>query len=488
MQIRAFRPSLGIPLAAALLGLLTACGGGEPKHNEAPAQPKGAPESAPKTEPPKDKVPATGQAPAAAPTSPVAQTNQAQSANQPAAATQLAATNGEQVAADGHDHRQPDPSANLLRGEMERNGRLDVEQSDFDFGNAVEGEVLSHTFGLKSSGPGDLMIMSAKPTCGCTVGTVEVKAGDEWRLYNFGDKVTPGTELRLNASLDTKNKKSLAASKINIFCNDPRGTVTLGLTAKLDSYFNVAPNAIDFGEMSVADAATRRIEVSAKQPGAFLLNLEPVAATQGFKVKLEPVAPDADGRSERWNVEVELGPDAPEGNLGLAVSLSSDREIAGAKAGPDGKTPHYGVTVMCSARVRGLISFEPHYLSFGLVRPGQVVPRTFTVKSYDPDFTFPSDLAAHFIGANDNTPEFKWADHFSSTIRPSADGKGVDVELTLNGLPQDADGSFQGRLVLATGHPKKPEVQVLFSGVCRAGVTAPTATPAPPAPHPQGGK
>jgi hypothetical protein len=478
MQISALRSSrLGAPLAVALLGLLSACSKGEAKPNETPPAPKGA-ESAPAAQQP----PATGQA-AAAQSTPVA-AQQAPAQTPPVAAAQPPAVPAGHSADDGHGHQhEPDPAAALLRGEIERNGRLDVDQPEHDFGAAVEGEVLSHTFGLKASGPNALMIMSAKPTCGCTVGTVEVKAGDEWKLYNFGDKVEPGTDLRLTATLDTKNKKSMAASKINIFCNDPRGTVTLGLSAKLDSYFNVAPNAIDFGEMSVADSATRRIEVSAKQPGAFKLELEPVAATQGFKVGLEPVAPDADGRSERWNVTVELGPDALEGNLGLAISLSSDREIAGAKPGPDGKLPHYGVTVMCSARVHGLISFEPHYLSFGLVRPGQVVSRTFSVKSYDPEFSFGSDLTTRFIGPNDSTPDFKWAQHFTSTVRPSADGKGVDVELTLNGLPQGADGSFQGRLLLATGHPKKPEVPVLFSGVCRAGVSAPAASPAP-----QGGR
>ena len=62
--------------------------------------------------------------------------------------------------------------------------------------------------------------------------------------------------------------------------------------------------------------------------------------------------------------------------------LASDRpdiaevDINPLVTGPDGSVPHYGVTVMASARVRGLISFEPHYLSFGLVRPGQVVSRT----------------------------------------------------------------------------------------------------------------
>jgi hypothetical protein len=317
------------------------------------------------------------------------------------------------------------------------------------------------------------MIMSAKPTCGCTVGQIEVvDEQGEWERYTFGDKIPSGTELRLTATLDTKNKKTVAASKINIFCNDPRGTVTLGLTAKLDSYFNVAPNNVDFGEISVADSASRRIEISAKQPGAFRLELDPRPLPKGFQVALEPVDPDAEGLSERWTVQVDLGPDAQEGNLGVPISLHSDREIDGAKAGPDGSVPHYGVTVMASARVRGLISFEPHYLSFGLVRPGQVVSRTFSVKSYDPGFSFPADLTTRFTGPNDNVPEFKYTDYFTSTVRPSADGKGVDVELTLTGLPDGSDGSFQGRVFLATGHPGKPEVPVLFSGVCRSGIGA----------------
>jgi hypothetical protein len=437
------RPSLPALLLAAALPLLCACSvessGEEADQASAPVQP------------PPAETPATTPAPVAD------------------GARTLPAGHS---ADDGHNHVQPPPSA-LLPGELPKNGRLEVSQTDHDFGTAVEGEVLTHTFGLKSSGEGPLMIMSAKPTCGCTVGRIEVTDGKgEWQPYTFGDKIPTGTDLRLTATLDTKNKKTVAASKINIFCNDPRGTVTLGLTAKLDSYFNVAPNNIDFGEISVADSASRRIEISAKQPGAFKLELDPRPLPNGFQITLAPVSPDAEGRSERWTVEVDLGPDAQEGNLGVPISLHSDREIDGAKAGPDGSVPRYGVTVMASARVRGLISFEPHYLSFGLVRPGQVVSRTFSVKSYDPGFDFPADLSTRFTGPNDNVPEFKYAEYFSSTVRPSDDGKGVDVELTLNGLPDGSDGSFQGRVFLATGHPDKPEVPVLFSGVCRSGVGA----------------
>jgi len=364
--------------------------------------------------------------------------------------------------------------------------RLDVVQAEHDFGMRIEGEVLLHTYDMKSSGPGDLIITTAKPTCGCTVTKLEVVGADGARtLYKFGDPIAPGTELKLEAQLDTKNKHNSASSKINIFCNDPRTTVTLGLSTRLDTYFNVSPNAIDFGEVSIADTLERTIEVSGKKPGPFLLTQDARGpGPQGFRIELTPVDPTPEGKAERWTAKVTLGPDAREGPIGYPVSLHSDELVQGAAPGPDGSTPSYGVTVMVTARVRGLISFEPQYLSFGLVRPGQIVSRSIKVKSYDPEFAF-SEPKVRLVGPNPAKPDFAWTDSFSHVVRPAQDNKEFDVELTLDGLPETVDGSFQGRVVIETGHPTKPEVEVLFSGVCRPGVNAASqAVPLPP-PQPQ---
>ncbi len=366
--------------------------------------------------------------------------------------------------------RSPVPAASRPLEALPQGGRLEVDQNEHDFGSAVEGEVLKHSFALKSVGEAALIITSAKPSCGCTVSMLEVHPSDgDWQLYNFGDPVPSGTDMRLTAELDTKGKRSHVSSKINLYCNDPRETVTLGLQANLDTYFNIAPAAIDFGELSVADVAERSFEISNKRPGTFTLALDDKPLPEGLAIAVEPEAPDADGRAARWKVKVILGPGAREGQMGYPIVLTSSEEVSGAKPGPDGAIPHHAVNVMATARVRGLISWEPMYLSFGLVRPGQVVARTFVVKSFDPAFSFPAGLASRFVGSTDNQPEFKWAQHFSVTTRPAADGKGIEVELTLNGLPEEADGSFQGRLILETGHSAKPEVPVLFSGVCRAG-------------------
>lgn len=348
--------------------------------------------------------------------------------------------------------------------------RLDVDGSEHDFGNAIEGERLTHTFKMKSTGGADLIINTAKPTCGCTVAKLAVIGADgESSVYEMGEPLAPGTELELTARLDTKNKHNVASSKINIFCNDPRQTVTLGLKTMVDTYFQISPGSLAFGEMSVAETAEQSFTVTGKKPGAFSLSTEGRTTPPGLTLDLIPENPDEDGRAERWTVKVTLGADCREGNLGYPIQLRSDEEVAGAQKLKGGDMPTYGASVMVTARIRGLISWEPQYLSFGLVRPGQVVARTFDVMSFDENFSFGTPVV-RIVGPNDQKPDFEWSDHFTATTRPSEDGTAIQVELALTGLPEEAQGSFQGSLILETGHEAKPEIAVLFSGVCRPGV------------------
>jgi hypothetical protein len=477
--------ALAIPSLAGSLALLSACSREEPKADSgAGAASASAPESV------KDTPPgAAGPAAKADDGSVLPVTTQTEGGATQTRLEGLVPDDGHRHAAgETHGAAGATPSGGAPGGAATSGtqARLDVAQPDHDFGTRIEGEVLTHTYDMKSSGPAELIITTAKPTCGCTVSKLEVVGADGARtLYKFGDPIAPGTELKLEAQLDTKNKHNSAASKINISCNDPRQTVTLGLSTRLDTYFNVSPTTIDFGEVSIADTLERTIEVSGKKPGPFLLTQDARGpGPQGLRIELIPVDPTPEGKAERWTAKVTLGPDAREGPVGFPVSLHSDEVVQGAAPGPDGSTPTYGATVMVTARVRGLISYEPQYLSFGLVRPGQIVSRSIKVKSYDPEFTF-AEPRIRLVGPNPAKPEFAWASSFSHVLRPSQDNKEFDVELTLDGLPETVDGSFQGRVLIETGHPSKPEVEVLFSGVCRPGVNAASqAVPLPP-PQPQ---
>ena len=47
--------------------------------------------------------------------------------------------------------------------------KIEIENSDFDFGNIVQGDKVSHVFKFKNTGKSDLVILDAHASCGCTV-------------------------------------------------------------------------------------------------------------------------------------------------------------------------------------------------------------------------------------------------------------------------------------------------------------------------------
>ena len=366
-------------------------------------------------------------------------------------------------------------------------GKLEVLVTDHDFGSMIEGEIAVHTFDMKSTGENPLIIGSAKPSCGCTVSQVKVEGeAGEFLAYTYGQPIASGKRIQIEARLDTKNKHNLASSKININCNDPRNIVTLGLTALVDTYFSSTPAMLDFGEMSTSDTREQSAMILAKRGGKFKLHNEMPSTQPGIKMELKPVNPDENVAAERWEVKVTMGPDCREGSQGYPVQLRSDQLVANAPVGIDGKAPSYGASVMVQARVRGLISFEPQYLSFGLVSPGMQVTRTIKVSSFDEKFLLTQPKSLKLVGQSDAIPEFRWADNFELVAKPAADGKTMDIDVTLKGMPPGTDAAFQGRVMIETGHPARPTIAVLFSGVCRMRAPTPVPMPVPPAPTGKG--
>lgn len=363
----------------------------------------------------------------------------------------------------------PGAAPSLAPAQEEAGPELWIDERDHDFGRVLQGEVLEHTWAMSNKGKEDLIITQAKPTCGCTVSNLLVKdAQGETVEYQYGDPIRPGTTFQLTASLNTKNKTSVAKSKINIFSNDARGLIQLSLSAEVTTYFRVSPSTINFGDLTMSDASEKTVEVSGQSGEPFELSVNNEHLPPGMAVELEPQDADAEGRAKRWTVTVRLGEGKTEGRLGYPLQLQSDQIVNGAPKLPDGSEPTYVTTIMVTGNVKGLISFSPSYLSFGLLRPGQVASRTVRIEVNDPKFELGAPEVV-LTGYREGE-EFPYAQHFTHTVRPVEGGQIVDVELTLNGFPDDVDGSFQGRMLLKTGHPDHPEFPVAFSGVVRGGV------------------
>lgn len=365
-----------------------------------------------------------------------------------------------------------------------------------NFGKCMQGDVLTNKFMLQSSGEEDLVIKQAKPTCGCTVAQVAAQAADgSMAPYNFGQPIPPGRKIEISATLHTQNKRGHAASRINIFSNDPRGQTQLGLEADVDPFFQVNPANLNFNALSSRDTANDKVAVTTTRGEKVKLSAALDNLPQGMKVEVTPAEPDADGKSNHWDIACHLGPGLVEGNLAYNISLKSDITIPGGEKTPNGAEPTYEVSVPVMARITGMISYTPAFVSLGLIRPGQVVSRVIRLTSHDPAFKLgePKVVIQGREGG-----EWDLANRFSTIVRPVAGENSIEVELRLDGMPETLNGSFSGTLDIQVGHPEKPEIKLPITGVCRGAAVGAPGTPAqgpaptpapstPPATPPKGG-
>jgi len=293
--------------------------------------------------------------------------------------------------------------------------------------------------------------------------------------YNFGQPIPPGRKIEITATLHTQNKRGHAASRINIFSNDPRGQTQLGLEADVDPFFQVNPLNINFPNgLSSRDTASDKVTITTTTGVPVKLTAALDNLPQGMKVEVTPTQPDAEGKSNHWEVVTHLGPGLVEGNLAYNVALKSDVPIPGGEKAPNGGEPMYEASVPIMARITGMISYTPAFVSLGLIRPGQVVSRVIRITSHDPVFKLgePKVLIQGREGG-----EWDLANRFSTVIRPVAGENSIEVELRLDGMPETLNGSFSGTLDIQVGHPEKPEIKLPITGVCRGAAVGAPATP-----------
>ena len=80
-------------------------------------------------------------------------------------------------------------------------------KEEHNFGDITQGEVVSHNFVIKNSGKSDLIISSAKGSCGCTVPV--------WPK----DPIKPGAEAEIKVTFNSKGKPGSQTKKVTVLTN-----------------------------------------------------------------------------------------------------------------------------------------------------------------------------------------------------------------------------------------------------------------------------
>lgn len=92
--------------------------------------------------------------------------------------------------------------------ELDASPRIEFESLEFDGGEIIEGQVLKHQFNFTNTGKSDLIIESAKASCGCTATAPKEKV------------IKPGQSSFIEANFDSHYKKGAQHKTITVRTND----------------------------------------------------------------------------------------------------------------------------------------------------------------------------------------------------------------------------------------------------------------------------
>lgn len=198
------------------------------------------------------------------------------------------------------------------------NPKLVMQQNEYDFGNIVQGEEVSHTFVLTNGGSGLLKIINVKPSCGCTAAMPEK------------DELGPGESTNLNVKFNSSGRFGKQKKLVRIESNDPdnpqavitfKGTVVLA-DSELSTYpsINFFETQHDFGE--VDEGKVVDYTFSFENSGTSSLKIKDIKTSCGCTAALlsdEELEP-----GEKGTLKVELDTSNKQGSVSRTITIVSN--------------------------------------------------------------------------------------------------------------------------------------------------------------------
>lgn len=290
----------------------------------------------------------------------------------------------------------------------------------YDFGTALEGTMVSHTFTIKNNGHGYLDISGVKTSCGCTTGNPSKT------------HVAPGDESEIAVSFDTHFQKGHQVRTITAFTNDPDNPqVAMTMQGIVKKQVEAEPGEISFGNVKRGTEETRQLVVN---------DLNPHGPFQ--------VGPVSNSNSSIKVVQ-EKRPDGKPGAL-LKVSLLKTMPVGPFDDTIKITTNRVPLQVDVFGAVTGDLSIDPAQVSFGIVPRGQDVVRIFKLSNQGPHPVKILEVASSSSAV-------------AATAEPVTPGKEYKVTVTLrHGTP---DGQLRGNLTIKTDDPDQATVDVPFYAI-----------------------
>ena len=101
--------------------------------------------------------------------------------------------------------------------------KVKFDKEVHDFGEIMQGEIVSTTFTIKNIGENDLYVVEAHGSCGCTVPEVTKEA------------IAPGESAPIQVKFDSNGKSGEVTKSVMITCNTAKIVETINIKASIKS-------------------------------------------------------------------------------------------------------------------------------------------------------------------------------------------------------------------------------------------------------------
>lgn len=297
--------------------------------------------------------------------------------------------------------------------------KLLFDEQSYDFGRIYIGESISHTFKLKNTGIGILVIENVKTSCGCTAALVSK------------NKLQKDEEGEIEVKFNAGKYVGKVTKSITINSNDSeKPKYKLTITGEVIEEVSVNPKRLNLGIIRRGDALSKNIEIRTVPE----LNIE-VKKVESPNPYVSVSKAENTGK-HIYNYKVTIGNYEYIGKVNGIIFIYTT----------SGKQER--VDLPFSAEFVGDITYYPEALSFGNVRRNQDIKRTIIVNFINKDIKIEK---IEFEPANFN---------YLISELSSAGNKVIDVKLNNH----NAIGKINGNLKIYTNSVIQPIINIPISG------------------------
>ncbi len=298
--------------------------------------------------------------------------------------------------------------------------KIEIDNPLFDFGTALEGTTVHHTWKIKNTGNGRLIIRGVKTSCGCTAAAPTKTI------------LAPGEEAAITAGFDTRFQKGHQERSITAMTNDPdTPQAIMTIQGVIKQQVAATPSDLAFDVVKHGTEVTKSVLISDLTNGPDFRIASVSNSNPAIKVVQEK---RPDGKPGTM-LKVSLTPSMPVGQFDDTIKIVTNR---------------IPIQVEVFGTVSGDLSIDPAQVSFGIVPRGQEAIRIIKL-------TNQGQKPVKVLGITSN------AVAVSASAQPVAAGKEYKITVQLRG--GTPDGQVRGQLQITTDDPEQQTLNVPFYGI-----------------------